>query len=134
MQEIWKPIPEYETLYEVSTLGRVKSLQRKVPNRTNLVPERVMKLRTLPNGYVKVSLQNQNEKIFTVHRLVALTFLENPENKKCVDHIDCDRTNNSASNLRWATYSENNLRPFREGDRSPYFGRNKNLIKNNNHE
>lgn len=134
MEEIWKPIPGYENLYEVSNLGRVKSLQRKVPNRTNPVPERIMKLRTTPNGYVKVSLHNQKETFFAVHRLVAMTFLENPDNKTCVDHIDCDRTNNIVSNLRWATISENNLRPFREGVRSPYFGRNKHLIKNNNHE
>lgn len=57
---------------------------------------------TLFDGYGK-------GKTCTIHRLVALTFIPNPENKPCVDHIDYDRTNHCVSNLRWVTYTENNI-------------------------
>lgn len=63
------------------------------------------------NGYLTVDLYSGNKsKKVTVHRLLAEAFIPNPENKPCIDHKDGNRQNNSLSNLRWATYSENNSR------------------------
>lgn len=71
------------------------------------------------NGYLTVDLYRDNkaEKV-TVHRLLAESFIPNPEDKPCVDHKDGNRLNNSLSNLRWATYSENNSRFNTDGVRS----------------
>ena len=73
--EEWKPIKDYEGLYEVSNLGRVRGLDRKVENRTNIVKGRILKLKTTRLGYYAVSLQNQKIKWYTVHRLVAQAFI-----------------------------------------------------------
>ena len=61
------------------------------------------------NGYYSVALtKNSITTRFNIHRLLGICFIPNPENKNCIDHIDRDKTNNDLSNLRWATYSENN--------------------------
>jgi hypothetical protein len=61
-------------------------------------------------GYLRVSFydKNKKKKDFFIHRLLALGFIENPNNKPCIDHIDRNRQNNNLNNLRWATYEENN--------------------------
>ena len=92
---VWKTITECPN-YEVSDAGEVR----------NVRTGRVRKLQYDKDGYYRALL---GKKLIGVHRLVAMHFIENPENKPCVDHIDRDRTNNHVSNLRWATTSENNL-------------------------
>lgn len=93
----WKAITEYPS-YEVSDAGEVR----------NVITGRVLKTKTSGIRYHKVVLC-PGMKHMSVHRLVALHFIENPENKPQVDHIDRDRTNNHVSNLRWVTSSENRL-------------------------
>lgn len=114
MEEIWKDIPEYEGLYQASTLGRIKSLDRKVIqwNRfTNVevtYKGKILKGKITNRGYVRVSLtKNGKTKNFNVHRLIAMTFLEDYDSKLTVDHIDCNKKNNKVDNLRMVTIKEN---------------------------
>lgn len=109
--EIWKDIPDYEGLYQVSNLGRVKGLIR----------GKILKQSILTNGYLNVWLSKDGRvKIKRVHRLVAMAFIPNPDNKPQVNHIDKDVTNNCVNNLEWVTASENQMHSYR-------FGRNFNI-------
>lgn len=99
MQEIWKDITEYEGIYQISNLGRVK----------NTVTKEIKKQTDNGKGYKIVNLWKQNKgKMFYIHRLVAEAFIENTLNKPEVHHIDSDRSNNTVENLAWVTTKENN--------------------------
>lgn len=111
MKEIWKPIKGYEGLYEVSNLGRVKSLSRKVNSylgeNTRTMRERIMKQR-IRNSYFIVQLKKDGiRKSYQVHRLVAEAFIPNPKNKSIVNHLDYNPRNNIVDNLEWCTQKEN---------------------------
>ena len=89
MNENWKAIEGYEN-YEISDHGNVK----------NIKTNRMLKLNIDSNGYHQVSLCNNGKQTnLKIHRLVAEAFLENPDDKLCVDHIDRDKLNNHISNL-----------------------------------
>ena len=111
MEEIWKDIKGYEGLYQVSNLGRVKSLERKVRNGEHtyrIISEKILKLDNLYDGYLGIGLYiSRKQHYFKVHRLVAESFIPNPENKLEVNHIDGNKTNNNAENLEWVTRIEN---------------------------
>lgn len=115
MEEIWMPVKGYEGLYEVSSFGRVKSLP-KVVDLGRCVQHRKEKLLTpIPDGkgYLMVWLfSNCIKKMWKVHRLVAGTFLENPELKPQIDHINADKLDNRLCNLRWCTGKENFHNPI----------------------
>lgn len=106
MKEIWKPVEGYEGLYEISNLGRVKSLsrQKQLNKYVKTIDERIMKQSLNKRGYMYVRLtKNGVQRAYRVHRLVAAAFVENPDNLPHVNHIDFNRTNNRADNLEWIT-------------------------------
>lgn len=106
MKEIWKDIKNYEGLYQISNLGNVKKL-RFINNRCNFKKESIKKL-NIRNGYYIVQLsKNGKRKSYQVHRLVAEAFIENPENKSIINHIDYNPLNNNVDNLEWCTQKEN---------------------------
>ena len=104
MNEIWKDIDGYEGLYQVSNLGRVKSL-----NYLHTGKERNLKPGTDGSGYRFVGLyKNGKTRLFYIHRLVAKAFIPNPDGKLEVNHKDENKTNNCVDNLEWMTRQENN--------------------------
>lgn len=108
MKEVWKDLPGYEGAYQVSSEGRVKSLPRKctvTPKRNRSIRERILLPSDSTSGYLRVSIGRNNA--LMIHRLVSITFIPNPENKRCVNHKDCNKHNNHLSNLEWVTDSEN---------------------------
>jgi hypothetical protein len=122
--EIWKDIQDYEGLYQVSNLGRVKSLVRV----HYCKKERILTNIKLPNGYIYVRLCKDGKgKNVRVHRLVAVAFIPNPENLPQIDHINADKTNNNVNNLRWVTAKENIRNPLNMvhliGKNNPMFGK-----------
>ena len=95
--EVWRSIENYEN-YAVSSFGNVK----------NTKTGRILKAGDNGRGYVIVQLfKDRVKKTHKIHRLVACAFIDNPNDKLCVDHKNNDRTNNNISNLRWATTNEN---------------------------
>lgn len=108
--EVWKDIEGYEGYYQVSDLGRVKAFSRLVghPNGgLKRLPEKIMNMNPSKSGYIHVNLRGRGRKVFSIHRLVALHFIPNPENKPEVNHKDGVKTNNHKSNLEWSTNQEN---------------------------
>lgn len=109
MTERWKEIKDYEGKYEVSDFGRIRSLSRSLPTNYNqVIPERILKPVFHTLGYCSVLLQVDGlVKRANIHRLVALAFIPNPENKPQVNHKDGNKANNQVSNLEWVTHREN---------------------------
>ncbi len=110
-QEIWKDIPWYEWLYQVSSLGNVKSL--KSWSRGKWWIKILTPLRS--KGYLTIKIsQNNKSKKYLIHRLVCITFLSNVENKKEVNHINWIKDDNRLENLEWCTRSENIKHNYKE--------------------
>lgn len=110
-KEIWKDIKGYEDLYEVSNLGRVKSLEKEIWNgKGYYIKKEYYKKITFcaPVPYGQLNLnKNGKQKMHYIHRLVAQAFIPNPENKKEVNHKDGNKSNNLSENLEWVTRLEN---------------------------
>lgn len=103
-KEIWKDVVGYEGYYQVSTLGNVKNAKGLI-----LKPSK-------QHGYPSISLTKLGIlKRVKIHRLVAVAFIPNSENKPCVNHIDSVRHNNNVKNLEWVTYQENTQHAFKAG-------------------
>ena len=114
LEEVWKDIPGYEGWYQVSNLGRVKRLKKihySFGQKHIIEREKILNTSKTKKGYLNVVLTNDgnNKKSFRVHRLVAMVFIPNTENKNEVDHINRIRDDNRVSNLRWATARENRI-------------------------
>lgn len=122
--EIWKPLKDYEGLYEISNMGRVRSLIKR-GNNTHKIRKTGLDVAT---GYINIQLRKNNKPLTKrVHRLVAEAFVPNPDNKPVVNHIDGNKKNCRADNLEWMTYSENTLHSFKNGLQKKIFG-DKNYI------
>lgn len=110
-KEIWKSIKEYDIEYLISNYGNIISPEHDVIDKRGIkqhFKERQIKPVLHSTGYLIVTFRKQGKKISVrVHKLVAELFVENPYNKPIVDHIDGNKTNNNALNLRWVTNSEN---------------------------
>lgn len=110
--EIWKPVVGYEGLYEVSNMGRVRSLER-INKRGFNLSSKILKPTLNSGGYCIVGLfKNGLQRKILVHRLVAECFLYNVENKPFIDHINTIRTDNRVENIRWVTTKENQNNPL----------------------
>lgn len=124
--EIWKQIEGYKPIYQVSNLGRVRSLERITNDNGGLFhrKERFLKLNTNPLGYVIIYLYDIKGKKRTIplHQIVAKTFIPNPENKPEIDHIDGNKLNNSTYNLRWVTHKENCSNPLTSKKQKDFIG------------
>lgn len=111
IEEIWKDIPGYEQLYQISNMGRVKSLERNVVRgRGGLykIEEKILKCTKDKDGYLRVNLcKDGKTKNYLIHRLVASTFLPNPDNLPQLNHIDEYKTNNCVDNLEYCTAEYN---------------------------
>ena len=109
--EIWKPISGYEGFYEVSNLGRIRSLERNVEcsdGRKRKIKDRTLKGSSYSGGYSGVTLHKDGcAKFVNIHRIVAEAFVPNPLEKEEVNHKDENPSNNHASNLEWVTCKEN---------------------------
>lgn len=129
LTEKWKPIKNYEGLYEVSNTGKVRSVTREVKTTNGrTVKTQGKELKPIsskltarhPNPMFHVELwKNNQRKVFMIHRLVAETFIPNPEGKPQVNHKDGNRYNNGVSNLEWCTCSENSLHAYKTGLTKP---------------
>lgn len=112
MKEIWKDIPNFEGLYQVSNLGNVKTLDKYVNSgiKNNSKVKRIGKILKQYNkgGYLQVSLRkNYKRYYFGIHRLVAMAFIPNPNNYPQVNHKDENKLNNCVENLEWCTAQYN---------------------------
>lgn len=118
MNEVWKPIENYEGYYEISNTGKIKSLERKANTKNSSsrkVNSRDIKLTNNGMYYVVGLAKSGRTRQHYVHRLVAQAFIPNPENLKFVNHKDGDKLNNKVDNLEWCTIEYNNRHAFKNG-------------------
>lgn len=117
MEEVWKDIKGYEGLYQVSSLGRIKSLDRYIERKDGTVyfwKGKIMSPAISNTGYLVTSIyKNKKKKQVQIHRLVAEAFIPNPNNRPEVNHINGKRNDARIDNLEWVNRSENQLHAFR---------------------
>jgi hypothetical protein len=107
--EIYKDVVGYEGIYQVSNLGNVKKIYKKYPNGIILKP-------IYNHGYFRIGLwQNNNKKIYYIHRLVAQSFIKNPNNYPFINHINGIKNDNNVNNLEWCTQAQNNKHAIEMG-------------------
>lgn len=122
-KEIWKPIKDFETKYEISNKGRIR----------NLRTGNILKMTNQYGDYFRIVLYDEaKKKSCYIHRLVAEHFIDNPYKYPCINHKDLNKQNNDASNLEWCTYSYNSKDAILKGANtmSGFNKYNKNKFKN----
>ena len=121
MDEIWKEIKGYEGKYQVSNMGRVRSIPHEIVTQWGkyLTKGKILTPRVSNTGYLRVhlSITRKTSKTISVHRLVAEAFIDNPFNLPEVNHIDGNKENNSVSNLEWCTgeYNRKHAKLMKQG-------------------
>lgn len=117
--EIWKDIENFEGIYQVSNMGRVRSLDRQIHYKDGRIGNFtgiILKQGVCRKGYPIVYLsKGSKKKAIKVHRLVALTFVKKHQKKNQVNHIDGDKSNNIFTNLEWCDNSENQIHAYANG-------------------
>ena len=133
-EEVWKPIENYEGLYEVSNMGRVRSLDR-ITSNGRRIKSRILKQSLNTDGYPLIALYKKGGcKTIRVHILVAYAFVEGYFEGAEIDHIDTNKENNIWTNLRWVTHSGNMNNELTKkcksesskGNGNPFYGKNHN--------
>lgn len=123
--EMWKDIPNYENIYQVSNMGRVKSLTRIIENKKGQIQKykgKILSPRLSNRGYFQINLSENNKtKLFSIHRLVMYAFVGSSD--LLVDHIDRNPENNKLENLRYVTNQENS---FNKGAKGYSYRKNNN--------
>lgn len=119
-KEEWRNVVGYEELYQVSSYGRVKRLEKiniQYHGGFVIYPEKILKQFKDKGGYVFLGLRKKGKKkkFPKVHRLVAQSFIKNNKNKPCINHIDNNRSNNYVENLEWCTHKENSQHSAKQG-------------------
>lgn len=121
-KEIWKDIPGYEGYYQINESGAVKSLNHYRDNKGYRILKAHKHYKT---GYMQVHLfKSTVHSFWQLHRLMAITFIPNPDNKPHINHKDGNRTNNSIDNLEWVTSSENHIHAYKVLHRKKPIGAN----------
>ena len=107
IQELWKDAVGYKNLYKISNIGRVRKVER-YNKLGELIKGKILKPAMDRRGYLRLGLTNNGiRKQLRVHRLVALAFIDNPNDLYSVDHIDENKTNNRVDNLQWLSNGDN---------------------------
>lgn len=121
MTEIWADVVGYQSIYEVSNYGRIRTHQNKKTwskrhNTWRTWKQKILKDRSPKDKYARVNLwKDGNPKSLLIHRLVAFAFIPTVEGKECVNHIDGDTKNNAVNNLEWCTHLENSRHALETG-------------------
>tara|TARA_R110000850_G_scaffold267862_1_gene399011 strand:+ start:124 stop:753 length:630 start_codon:yes stop_codon:yes gene_type:complete len=140
--EVWRDVSGWEGIYEVSNRGRVKRLKRRVTHRNQatafsmVYPTKILKANPDSKGYPQVVLNavsaGKKKRTARVHRLVAESFLPNPQNKPQVNHINLDTMDARAFNLEWCTAGENIKHSWDAGIRDKKLGEDSHVVKYTN--